>query len=127
MSDDIPRFSKIGEELIRSLRRIPDEGTGARLRETKPVATLMQDLVVKHSIGMSSPEQTIRDHWPAIVGPANAHYSHAAQIDPKGRIIILVPHAVVRNELFLHRASIVQKLRKLPGCAHVRELHLRAG
>lgn len=127
MSGNPQPFSKIAEELIRSLRRIPSDGTGGRLRETKSIATLMQDLLVKHSIGMASPEQTIRDHWQTLVGPANAHYSHVAQIDPKGRLIVLVPHAVVRNELFLHRTAIVQKLRKLPGCGHVRELHLRSG
>ena len=36
-------------------------------------------------------------------------------------------HAVVRNELFLHRDSILAKLRKLPGCAEIKGLALRSG
>jgi hypothetical protein len=36
-------------------------------------------------------------------------------------------HAVVRNELFLHRAEIVARIRKLPGCAGVQELWVKAG
>jgi len=38
-----------------------------------------------------------------------------------------VSHAVVRNELFLHRLGILEKLKKLPGCAGIRGLTLRAG
>lgn len=33
---------------------------------------------------------------------------------------------VVRNELFLHRETIVEKFRKLPGCDQVRGLALRS-
>jgi hypothetical protein len=33
----------------------------------------------------------------------------------------------VRNELFHHRKLIVEKIRRLPGCAHVREINVRAG
>lgn len=126
--EDPPSFSRVAEDLIGSLRRLPTgQASRMRKRPTQAVADLMASLVVKHSIGTSSPEQTIRDHWTTIVGHANAAYSHAAQIDPRGKLIVLAAHAVVRNELFLHRAMIVAKLQKLPGCSHVRELHLRAG
>jgi hypothetical protein len=33
----------------------------------------------------------------------------------------------VRNELFMHRAEIVERIQKLPGCAVIKELNLRAG
>lgn len=32
-----------------------------------------------------------------------------------------------RNELFMHRDSILAKLRKLPGCAEIKGLALRSG
>jgi hypothetical protein len=82
---------------------------------------------VKYQIGRHSPEQTIRDHWPEIVGAANASYSHAVRIDRGKSLMVLVSHSVVRNELFLYRESILGKIQKLPGCDHVRELNLRAG
>jgi hypothetical protein len=128
MPDEPPKFSFQAEKLIASLRRIPDE-TSPRMRKrpTKELAGLVEDLLVKHQIGRDSPEQTIRDRWAEIVGPANAHYSHAGHIDPRGRLAVLASHAVVRNELFHHRKAIVEKIRKLPGCAHVREINLRAG
>lgn len=128
MSEDPPKFSRLAEDLINSLRRLPQEENGKmKKRPTQALSSLVEELVVKHSIGLSSPEQVIRDNWPTLVGHANASYSHAAQIDPRGRLIILAAHAVVRNELFLHRSKIVEKLQKLPGCGHIREIHLRAG
>jgi hypothetical protein len=128
MPDEPPHFSRQAEKLIADLRRIPDE-TPARMRKrpTRDAAGLVEELLIKHQIGRASPEQTIRDHWPNVVGPANAQYSHAAMIDPRGRLAVLASHAVVRNELFLHRKLIVGKIQKLPGCAHVRELNVRAG
>ena len=129
MAGDAPKpFSFQAEKLIAALRRVPDD-TPARMkkRPTKELGDLVEELMVKYQVGRASPEQMIRDNWPDLVGPANAHYSHAAQIDPRGRLAVLAGHAVVRNELFLHRKTIVERIRKLPGCAHVREINVRAG
>ena len=49
-----------------------------------------------------------------LVGPANASYSHPVVVE-RGLLVVLVSHAVVRNELFLHREAITAKVRKLPG------------
>ena len=121
-------FSLQAEKLIASLRRVP-ETTPQRMkkRATKELAGLVEELMVKFQIGRDSPEQLIRDNWSELVGPANAHYSHAVQIDPRGRLTVLAGHAVVRNELFIHRQIIVERIRKLSGCGHVRELNIRAG
>jgi len=129
MSNDAPKpFSFQAEKLIAALRRVPDD-TPERMkkRPTKELTGLVEEWMVKFQIGRDSPEQTIRDRWAELVGPANAHYSHAAQIDPRGRLTVLAGHAVVRNELFIHRQLIVERIRKLPGCTHVRELNIRAG
>lgn len=125
---DPPNFSKVAEDLIGALRRIPCENPGnQRRRPVREMAQLMGDLRVKYGIGLETPEQVIREHWTSIVGPANAAYSHASQIDPRGRLIVSTSHAIIRNELFLHRKAIVEKLQKLPGCERIREIHLRAG
>ena len=137
MSDGPFQFSHAADRLIADLRGIALSqrsthtigGTRARF-QTRPaceIATLVEELLVKHQIGRASPEQSIRDQWPELVGPANAAYSHAAQIDARGRLAVQVSHAVVRNELFLNREMIVARVRALPGCAHVREILLRNG
>ncbi len=126
--DPPPTFSKLAEELIGDLRGVPySEPRRQRKRATKDLSILVEDLMQKYQVGRASPEQNIRDHWTGIVGAANAHYAHAAQIDTRGLLTVLASHAVVRNELFHHRKTILERIRQLPGCAHVKGINLRAG
>jgi hypothetical protein len=137
MPDGPFQFSHAADRLIADLRGIglPPRSThtigGTRARfQTRPaceIATLVEELLVKHQIGRASPEQSIREHWTDIVGSANAAYSHAAQIDARGRLAVLVSHPVVRSELLSARELILTRIRALPGCDHVRELTLRTG
>lgn len=127
MSPDPHEFSKLAEHLIGDLRNVPsEEPARARKRPTKPLSELIEDLLQKNQIGRSSPEQTIRDRWPELVGHANAAYSHPARIE-RNRLIVLAAHSVVRNELFLHRVQLAEKIRALPGCRDVKAVMLRAG
>ena len=127
MADQPHQFSKLAEALVGDLRGVaPEDPARSRKRPTRPLAELIEELLQKNQIGRSSPEQTIRDRWIEIVGAANASYSHPARIE-RNRLIVLAAHAVVRNELFHHREEIVTRIRKLPGCADVKALNLRAG
>ncbi|MBL9190043.1 MAG: DUF721 domain-containing protein [Opitutaceae bacterium] len=120
-------FSKLAENLVCDLRGVPsDDPPRSRKRPAQTLAHLVEELLQKHRIGREAPEHTIREQWPALVGSANASYSHPAAIE-RNRLIVLAAHAVVRNELFLHRAEIVARIRKLPGCEGIKSLNLRAG
>ncbi len=120
-------FSKLAEELIGDLRGIDSsEPARTRRRPTVELAPLIEQLLQKHQIGRESPEQTIRDHWRDVVGPSNAAHSHAARLE-RNMLTVLVPHAVVRQELFHHRSAILARIRKLPGCESVKALNVRAG
>ncbi len=128
MSDEPHRLSRLAEDLIASLRRIPSEDPrGIRRKPSKGVSEVIEALKAKYGIGVPTAEQAIRDVWPEIVGPANASYSNAVRIDERGRLIIHATHAVVRNELFLNRAEILGRIRKVPGCTAVKQLHLIQG
>ena len=128
MPDQPKEFSKNAEQLIGDFRGIPyTEPWKMWRRPTTPMAPLIETLLVKYQVGRHSCEQTIRDHWPEIVGAANAAYSHPVRIDRGKSLMVLVSHSVVRNELFLYREPILDKVQKLPGCDHVREINLRAG
>ncbi|HVU33028.1 MAG TPA: DUF721 domain-containing protein [Opitutaceae bacterium] len=125
--DQPHQFSRLAEELVGDLRGIAsEEPKRSRKRMTQPVAVVLEQLLQKYQVGRSSPEQTIREQWREIVGPANAAYSHPLAIE-RNRLIVLTSHAVVRNELFLHRDQIVERIRKVPGCADVKSLLLRNG
>jgi predicted nucleic acid-binding Zn ribbon protein len=121
------QFSKLAEELIGDLRQVPFEEPRRQVkRPTKPLATFVEELLQKHRIGRDAPEHTIRHHWAEIVGAANAAYSHPVTIE-RGRLTVLASHAVVRNELFMHRDQLAEKIRQLPGCQDVRNLNIRSG
>jgi hypothetical protein len=123
-----PSFSRAAQRLIGDFRGLPlREPAKMRKRETKDLAALVEDLRNRYGIGRTTPEQTLRDHWSELVGAANAAYSHPARIDYGRRLIVAVSHSVVRNELFLHRAAIVERIQKLPGCSGVTELRVVAG
>lgn len=121
------QFSKLAEELVGDLRGIESEDPRrSKKRATQPLADLIEKLRQEYRIGRESPEQTIRDRWLELVGAANAAYSHPARLE-RNMLTVLAPHAVVRNELFHHRAEIVARIRKLPGCDTVKAINLRAG
>jgi hypothetical protein len=128
MSDQPQPFSKVAEELIASLRRIPSqEPRGMRKRPTREAGAIVEELMVKHKIGRAAPEDAIRERWTELVGAPIAAYSHAVSLEQGRKLIVHASHAVVRNELFLNRAEIVSRIRKLPGCSGVRELWVKAG
>ena len=128
MAEEPHPFSRMAEELVGDFRGIPfDEPRRSKKRPTQPLAGLVESILTQHQIGRDSAEHTIRAHWPALVGVANAAYSHAVRIEREKRLVVHVAHSVVRNELFMHRAEIVVRIQKLPGCAGIKELNLRAG
>jgi hypothetical protein len=128
MQGEPHRFSRQVEDLIASLRRIPSEDPShLRRRPTQPLSEVIESLRNKHGIGRPTAEQAIRDVWPDIVGQANAAYSHAIRIDERSRLVVQASHAVVRNELFLNRAEILERVHKVPGCSAIRQLHLIQG
>lgn len=121
-------FSRLAEELIGDLRGLPyNEPRRQVKRITKPLPELLEELLNKFQIGRDTPEHRIREQWAELVGPANAGYSHPVQIDQRGQLLVLTSHSVVKNELFHHRATILERIQALPGCAGVKRLHLRAG
>ena len=122
------RFSRVAEDLIASLRRIPSEDpTKIRRRPSLDVVELIDSLRAKHGIGRPTTEQAIRDKWPEVVGPANASYSHAVRIDERGRLVVHATHAVVRNELFLNRAEILEQDPPDTWVRSIKQLHLAQG
>ena len=128
MPDEPQQFSRAAEDLIASLRRLPLEiPRGMRKRPTKDLGPLIAQILVDNQIGCDSPEQTIRDKWIEVVGPANAQYSHPARIERDRSLVVLTSHSVVRNELFHHRMLILGKIQQLPGCDHIREINIRTG
>jgi hypothetical protein len=126
MSEEPKKFSRAVENLIAGFREVPEDRGRSKRRKTNELGSLVDELLVKYRISHDSLEHSIREKWSELVGAANASYSHPVVVE-RGLLVVLVSHAVVRNELFQHRESILEKLKKLPGCADIRGLALRAG
>ncbi len=125
MSDEPKAFSRAVENLIAGFREVPEDKSRSKKRKTTDLTALIDELLVKYRISHDSLEHSIREKWPELVGVANASYSHPVVVE-RGLLVVLVSHAVVRNELFQHRESILVKLKKLPGCEAIKGLALRA-
>ena len=125
MPEEPKEFSRSIENLIAGFRALPEDVGRSRRRPTVDLGKLVDELLVKHRISHDSLEHSIREKWPEIVGVANASYSHPLVVE-KSLLVVLVSHAVVRNELFLHKAAIMEKLRQLPGCGTIKGLALRS-
>lgn len=119
-------FSRAIENLIAGFRELPEDVSRSKRRKTTELGALVDELLVKYRISHDSLEHSIREKWPELVGAANASYSHPLAVE-RNQLVVLVAHAVVRNELFHHRLTILEKLKRLPGCEHIRGLTLRAG
>ena len=119
-------FSRAVENLIAGIRGLPQDNSRSKKRRPTELTTVIDELLIKHRISHDSVEHSIREKWAELVGVANATYSHPLTVEKK-LLVVLVSHSVVRNELFLHRDSILEKLRKLPGCTDVKGLALRSG
>ena len=125
-SDEPKEFSRAVENLIAGLRSLPEDKSRSKKRRPTELTTVIDELLVKYRISHDSVEHSIREKWAELVGVANATYSHPLTVEKK-LLVVLVSHSVVRNELFLHKDSIMEKLRKLPGCAEIKGLALRSG
>ena len=126
MPEKPPAFSRSIENLIAAFRELPEDEGRSRPRRTVELGALVDELLVKYRIGNDAVEHRLRDRWAELVGPANAAYSHPVALE-RGQLLVLVSHAVVRSELFQHRAAILERLRRVPGCAEIRGLVLRTG
>jgi hypothetical protein len=126
MSDEPKEFSRAVENLIAGFRVLPEDSSRSKRRTPTDLTALVDELLIKYRISHDSLEHSIREKWVELVGVANASYSHPVVVE-KGLLVVLVSHAVVRNELFLHRQAILEKLRKVPGCTAIKGLALRTG
>lgn len=127
MPDNQPKeFSRAIENIIADFRGLPTDRSRSKKRQPAELSAMLDELLVKYRISHDSIEHSIRDQWRELVGTANASYSHPLAVE-RGLLVVLVSHAVVRNELFMHKDSISEKLRKLPGCAGIRGIALRSG
>jgi Dna[CI] antecedent, DciA len=126
MPDEPKEFSRAIENLVAGFRELPNDQSRSKRRKAVDLGALVDELLVKYRISHDSLEHSIRAKWPELVGAANASYSHPVTVE-RNQLLVIVSHSVVRNELFHHRLTILEKLKKLPGCGEIKGISLRVG
>ncbi|BET69159.1 hypothetical protein ASA1KI_40770 [Opitutales bacterium ASA1] len=121
------KFSRTAENLIADLRGLPRNNSRSRLRETRDLSGLVDQLLHKHRIGMSTPEESIRDAWQEIVGEANCRFCHPLRIDRNRTLVVGVSNPVIRQELLFHKALVLQRVQAIPACRHLQDVSFRSG
>ena len=125
--NDRKPFSRQIENLIANLRGFPEDPGRSRIRPVRPIDELVEKLLIKHRVGVTSPEETIRDAWAGIVGESNQQFAHPARIERDRCLVVAVNDPVVRQELQFNKKLLIQRIRALAGCDGIREVSLRSG
>ena len=121
------RFPPEIEELISSLRSLPDVGDAIRDAGTKGLGSLVEACVEKYHIGRQTPEEVILENWPRIMGQDFAGRCRPERITAAGCLLIQVPNPTVRRELMFYEGRILTALGSLPGCQHVHSIGFKSG
>lgn len=119
-------FSESAQSLLASLRGIRPESVRGRENSATGLDSLMEVLERRHRIGEGRPEQAVMAHWGEIMGAHNARRASPLRIE-RGRLLVQVSNPVLRRELGFHKQTILERLKKIPGCAGIREITFRAG
>lgn len=120
-------FSREIENLIASLRGLPEDQGVSRRREPRGLGNLIPELLHRHLPPKGGVVELIRGDWEKVVGPANAAYSQPYRLEGNRRLLVNVSNPVIRQELFFHRKMILERIRGIPGCSSIRELRLLTG
>lgn len=121
------KFNRQVENLIAEFRGLPTDDSRSRLRDTRGLNDLMEQILHKYRIGMSTAEDAIRQAWNEIVGEGNAGFCHPLRIDRERVLVIGVSNPVVRQELLFHKALILQRVRAIPAAHHIQDITVRTG
>lgn len=85
-----------------------------RRSATQSLADVLRDYIRENNIGKKLKESDIVNSWEEVLGKTIAHYTRNIAI--KNRILYVeISSAVVKNELFLIRGEIVEKLNEKAG------------
>ncbi len=120
-------FTREVENLIASLRGLPENRSRSIPRESRSLQSLIPKLLEDHLASSESLEEQIAKEWETIIGSANAAYARPLRVESKSRLFVAVSNNVIRQELFFHRKLILERVRNLPGCSTIREVVLRTG
>ena len=113
--------------LIATLRGLPEDHSVAKLRPAYQLGNLIEVLEQKYKIGQAKVEDLIAQHWTEIVGEHAAHRSNPQKVVGGAILMIQVSSPVLRQELQFQQHKILERIHRLPGANIIKAVNFRAG
>ena len=121
------KFSRAVENMVAEIRGLPPDTSHSKLRDTRTAGDMVDQILRKYRVGMTTPEEAIREAWTEIVGAPNAEYCHPERIERNRTLVVAVSNPVVRQELLFHKAVVLQRIQAIPAAQHIKTVVFRAG
>lgn len=92
-----------------------------RKTNDKPIKEALEQMLKVYKIKRRFDETAVVAHWPEIVGKAVANRTKELYIHQK-KLFIRIESSVIKNELILMRAQIIQKINEEAGDVLVEDI-----
>ncbi|MDR1173405.1 MAG: DUF721 domain-containing protein [Puniceicoccales bacterium] len=119
-------FGRRIRNLIAAFRGLPPEEGISCLKKAKPIGTSISTLLKKFNVIKITPQQTIQQNWPSIVGEDMAKRCYPVKILNNDTLIIHSFNAIIRSELQIQKLKILDNLHKFPNCAQISDIRFLA-
>jgi len=120
-------YSRRTNNIIASLRGLPQDHSIAKLRPAYTLGNLIEVLEERYKLGQSKVEDLIAQHWNEIAGQHAAHRSSPQRVVGNSILLIQVSSPVLRQEMQFNQRQILDRIHKLPGGGVIKALNFRAG
>ena len=94
-------------------------------RKTVHISEIIQEILKNNkTLKGKLDETTITQKWEEVVGVAMARYTKKVYVS-KGTLFVEVTSSVARNELFMSRSVLIERLNSLTGNETIKDIVFR--
>jgi len=115
-------FDRRTENLLANLRGIPENPSKSRMRDSKPLKSIMEGILEQFQIEQPKIEQLLMQHWKKVMGARFAHRSAPQRIIDGKRLVVFVGNSTLKQEMEFEKRRMLDKIKSLPGCEEISEL-----
>ena len=121
------QYPRQTNNLIATLRGLPEDHSIAKLRPAYELGNLIEVLQQKYKIGEAKIEDVIAQNWKQIVGEQAAHRSNPQKVIGGAILMVQLSNPVLLQELKFQQAKILNQIHQLPGGGVIKEVNFRLG
>ncbi len=116
------------EDLLSDFRGVPTRATPAVLNRATALGETIRHLMQSLKSPTPRIEQLLDKQWETIIGDKKlAAHASIQRLAEDNSLVVIVPNAVVRNELQFKKPQILKRARAVNGGQVIRAIIFRAG